>query len=259
MSGKETGALQMPIIEAEMTSFLRHLFPDYEQQCVGATTEQIERLEQIAGRPLPAFYHWFLRTMGRSVGPFEKARQDLSIDSILAAYDEGLVEPDPRLLLIAGDKNEEDPILGFYDLDEPARDDALVLTAQGYDGHLTRMYESLREMFAHDNIVAFKIRSSPCYCLGRFTDPGHDVSSKLDHIMDKLGFASAVPTGPYCKVLERTDAMMAGWASPSEDRRHLMFFHFGGPDEQIIRRLLGEISDVADLEIKVDEWGSPAA
>lgn len=247
----------MPIIEVEMTAFLRRLFPDFEQQCVGATEEQIERLERIAGRPLPAFYYWFLRTMGRSVGPFEKARQDLSIDSVLAAYDEGMLEPDSRLLLIAGDTNENDPTLGFYDLEAPARDDAFVLTARGYDGHPTRMYETYREMFAHANLVAFRIRSLPRYCRGRFTDTDHDVSTKLDRSMAELGFASAVPTGPYCKVLERADAAIAGWTSPSEDRRHLMIFNFGGPDEPTIRRLLGEISDATGLEIKIDEWGSP--
>lgn len=247
----------MPIVESEMTAFLGRLAPDFEQRCVGATTEQIERLERIAGRPLPAFYRWFLRTMGRNTGPFAKARQDLSIDSILAAYDQELVEPDPRLLLIAGDTNEDDPTLGFYNLDETARDDALILTARGYDEPPTKMWETFREMLAHANLVAFRIRSSPRYCRGTFTDPEDDVPAKLDPIMAERGFVSAVPTGAYCRVLEGVDATMAVWADPTDEERDFMVFRLGGQSEAVVRRLLGEISEATDLEIEVDEWGPP--
>jgi hypothetical protein len=241
--------------EVEMTAFLRRLAPGFEKQCVAATTGQIDRLERIAGRPLPAFYHWFLRTMGRDIGPFAKARQDLSIDSILSAYDEGLVEPDSRLLLIATDTDEDDPTLGFYDLDDPDRDDASVLIGRGFGGHLDRTYETFREMFAQSNLIAFRIRESPRYCRGSFTDPDQDVSTKLERIMVELGFASVVPTGAFCKVLERADSAMVGWRSPSEDRRHLMFFNLGGEDEPAVRRLLGEIATATAFEIKIDQWG----
>jgi hypothetical protein len=242
--------------EVEMTAFLRRLAPDFERQCVGATPEQIDRMERIAGRPLPPFYEWFLRTMGRDIGPFAKARQDLSIDAILAAYDEGLVEPDSRHLLIAGDTNEDDPTLGFYDLEAPARDDAAVLIAQGYSSHRERTYETFREMFALGNLIAFRIRKSPDYCRGSFTDPDRDVSAKLDRIMAELGFSSAVPTGPYTKVLERGDSVMTGWRNPSNDLPQLMFFNLGGQDEPALRRLLGEIAWATTFEIKIDQWTS---
>jgi len=243
--------------EVEMTAFLRRLAPDFEKRCVAATPGQIHQLEQIAGRPLPDFYHWFLRTMGRDAGPFAKARQDFSVDSILAAYKDGLVEPDARFLMIAGDTDEDDPSVEFYDLDQPARGDALVLTARGYDGHRTKRYETFREMFARANLIAFKIRRLPRQCTGNFTDPDGDVSTKLDRTMAELGFASLVPAGPYCKVLDRSDFAMAGWTSPSEDRRHLMFFDFGGPDEPALRRLLGEIAAGTGLEIEIDQWAGP--
>lgn len=246
----------MSLDEPELTALLQRLAPGFETQCAGATDAQIEELRRIAGRPLPPFYEWFLSTMGRDIGPFAKARQDLSVDAILRTYAERLVEPDSRHLLIAGDTNEDDPTLGFYDLDDITRGDAAVLVGQGYGGHLEKTHETFREMFARANLIAFRIRESPSFCRGTLTDPDRNVSAKIDAVTTELGFASALATGPYCKVLERDDMAMAGWTSPSADRRHLMIFHLGGPSEAAVRKILGEIALKTRLEIRLDQWGA---
>lgn len=249
----------MSVVEPEMTEFLRRLFPDFERQCSGATAEQIESIERIAGRPLPPFYLWFLRTMGRSVGPFAKARQDLRVDSILAAYEQGWAEPDSRFLLIATDTEKDDPMLAFYDLDAPLRDDALVVLQQDYDGYRTPTYETFREMLAQANLIAFRIHEFPCYCDGKLKDQDGDVPAAVDAVAQDLGFVSTVPSGPYCKVLERADAAMTITAAPDEYARSLMFFDLGANDEATVRRVLGEISTAGGLDVHVRRWGGPDA
>ncbi|MCX4242315.1 hypothetical protein [Paraliomyxa miuraensis] len=69
-----------------MEALLLRLVPDLERQWEGATQDEIDRIEAIAGRPLPPFYCWFLIRMGHSMGSIAYPRLDFSAPKVLSCY-----------------------------------------------------------------------------------------------------------------------------------------------------------------------------
>ena len=68
-------------MEPEMDRFLDELVPAARGTLAGATDEDIDRIEALAGLPLPRFYRWFLSRMGLNMGPFGyRARGSIRAD-----------------------------------------------------------------------------------------------------------------------------------------------------------------------------------
>src|SRR5688572_26883009 len=113
--------------ESAFETLLLRLWPGVREECVGASPDEIQELEDYCGHTLPPFYRWFLQTMGQNLGPFRFPRLDFAISTILSKYQSGLVSVDPRYVLIAWHSDPAMPNHLFYDLDAQARDDALVV------------------------------------------------------------------------------------------------------------------------------------
>lgn len=236
----------------DMEALLLRIVPAAERATwTGATPEQIDAIEAIAGRPLPQFYRWFLARMG---GSYVTRRQDLGAQTVLDAYRRGVVSPDPRYLLIGRNPDPVMPRLVFYDLDAPCRDDAMVATRPESGLPWEQDFETLREKLAWGMLLRNRVAGCAQTCLGSFTDDAGEVFTELTPMMAHLGFGCPIPTGAFCGLYERDDAVMACMSTVKESNRGLQFFELGGPDAGLLRRLLGEIATGTSLEIEIDEW-----
>lgn len=244
----------------DMEALIARIVSDAERsKWKGATAEQIEELEALAERPLPDSYRWFLATLGGAF-PHETLgyeRQDLRAATVIDAYAKGVVQPDPRYLLIGRIPDPVMPELLFYDLDAPCRDDAMVLTRSENASSMRRSWETLREKLAWGLLRKHRVSSSTQRCEGSFTDAGAEVRAHLDPVMASLGFTSPIPTGAYCGLFEREDAAMTCMEPIEDSRGDLLFFQLGGPDAGTLRRLLGELATKTPLEVKIDRWRPP--
>lgn len=236
-----------------MEDLLLRLDPELPTQWQGATEQEIEQLERLAGRPLPRFYRWFLSRMGRNMGSVSYATLDFSAPKLLSCYAEGLTTPDRRFLMIAHESDELMPLHLFYDFDHPARDDARVVLTDAGRHELYNHFDTLREMLAWGHFLEFRIMKQPARCCGLFKDPGENVPEELDLVLDSLGFTTPIPTGPHCRLYEGDRACML--TSSSIDRPpRTHSFDLGGDDAGYLRQLLGEIATETTLEIKIEEW-----
>lgn len=243
------------MLEPEMEAFLLRLVPGLEQAWQGATQEEIAEIAEIAGQELPPFYRWFLARMGRSAGPLRQPLAAYSVRTVLSAYDNGEVDLEPPLLLIA---RTDDPIMPmelYYDLGRRVRDDAFVVSSVGHE--LTNDAETLRERLAWTLLIKLRINPSPQRCTGRFKASGGDVAEHLAPVLAGLGFVSSVSTGPYCGVYERSDVALACIVDAEPENRDLLIFDVGGPSAAVLRRLLGEIAAQTDIEVNVTGWDPP--
>jgi hypothetical protein len=248
----------MPLdIEPEMEAFLNQLIPNLDAQLQGATDEQIQRIEEIAGRPLPRFYRWFLKRMGTDMGPLSYPYLDFSASKILDCYAQGLVPRDPRYLLIGYSLDDHLPKHQFYDFGHPARDDARVTEGEDLDDELYDLFETFREMIAWGELVRHRLNKFPQKCEGFFSTEGGDVLDQLDPLMVSLGFKSPIPTGPCCALYDEAQAALAMSNNPSDYRPHRRRFSLAGSDTGSLRRLLGEITTGSSLEVEIKRWLPP--
>ena len=245
----------MPLEDALERLFLR-LDPDLPRQWRGASAAQIEAIERIVGRPLPAFYRWFLDRMGEDMGSMAYDLVDFSIETILAVYDEGHLTPDGRHLLIGCNRDEVMPVHIFYDLDRPARDDCMVGQSEIEDVDLQLTFETFREMLGWGQFTNRVVRRRPQVCSGTVSVPDGPVRPHVDAVMTNLGFSDLLPSGHFCALYERANISMSLAGAPDMAPR-LSVFNLGGPDEGEVRRVLGSLAVAPGLEVKVTEWKPP--
>jgi hypothetical protein len=246
----ETGTPSEPGLE----SLLLRIVPRLAEQWKGSTPHEIAQLERIAGRPLPPFYRWFLNRMGQSMGPLSNSTMDFSAQRILDCYAEGLVEPDPRFLLIAYESDEMMPLHLFYDFRAPARDDALVTKRDAQGGDLSDMFETLREKLAWGALYRYRVSEMPQQCTGLLEGNEPDFLSRLDPVMSGLGFTQPVHTGRICRLYERSDAAMICNGVPRAGVGNRVAFTVGGSNAETLRRILGAVSTESFLNVLVSKW-----
>jgi hypothetical protein len=243
-------------VEAAMEELLLRVVPGLAEQWKGATPDEIARIEQIAGRPLPPFYRWFLSRMGQSMGRLAYPTLDFSAQRVLERYAEEWVEPHPRLLLIAHDSQEMMPTSLFYDLDDAARGDALVAAKEegANEDDLYERFETLREMLAWGALSEFRLDLMPQRCGGTFSGDHPEILSLVEPVMSSLGFKQPISTGPYCGLYEQADAAMICKGMPRHGLDRARSFKLGGSDAGVLRKILGEIATASSLKVEVDEW-----
>lgn len=250
------------MLETELDELLVQLLPSLPNERRGASQTEILRMEAIAGRPLPAFYRWFLETMGLGMGPLKYPTTDFSARRIISAYDNGEVAPDSRFFLIGFETDEESGAHFFYDLDAPARADALVVSRYADGTSVTPLFETFREQLAWTAMGAHRVRRLAQQCRGSFRAANGDVLFELTPIMESLGFVRPVPTGTFCGIFARdTSSAMVCRYKPNDRRTDCQFFHLGGPDAGNLRRILGAVAASSGLTVEIEErgWVPPLA
>jgi hypothetical protein len=242
-----------------MERLLESLSPDGLARLQGATEDEVAQIERFAGRPLPKFYRWFLRRMGRNLGPFSSVTLDYSAPTILSCFaDEEMFPPRQRFHLIGFETNDMMPLHLRYDFEFPTRDDARVVLMEAPEGDVYQQFETFREMFAWGKFRVLRVEKFTQKCHGLFVDDDGDVVMKLDPILKSLGFenAYAVPTGPLCSLYNRANAALVAHSTPGfEPSVHS--FSFGGSDAAVLRRTLGEIATESSISVQVKRWEPP--
>jgi hypothetical protein len=244
--------MQPQDLEPEMEELLLRIVPNLAEQWRGAPPEEIAQIEEIAGRPLPLFYRWFLLRMGHELGPLIFRSLQFSAPTVLACYAERIVPRNPRFLMIGYDTDEMNPLHLFYDFNYPARDDARVVKQYAHTP-----WETFREMLAWGQVGAWSVDPLPQKCCGALRDHGGDALGQLEPVMKSLGFETPIQTGRCCGIYLRADAAMVTTDSLDMNPGTYPIFRLGAQDQGRIRQILGEIVAETSLELKILEWDPP--
>jgi hypothetical protein len=227
-------------LEPELEALLRRAVPDDARAFEGASADEVRRLEEIAGEPLPPCYLWFLRRMGRDMDGLAHRWVDFCAPAVLAAHDDDPHLPAPRRLRIAVRVDDIVPASVDYHLDEPARDDARVLGA-------LHDFETLRELLAWRALWWRYAAPSVPRCFGWFTHQDPAALTLLASVMPRLGFTAPVATGTRCALYEADDAVLLAAARPAREPG-VHHFHLAGPDARR-REVLAAIADATPLVV----------
>jgi hypothetical protein len=236
-----------------LEAMLLRLAPRADQDWQGASADEIQMIQQFAGQELPAFYRWLLGRVGRNAGSLPEFYRAFYARKAIEAYESDDVDTEPPILFIARLEDAVFPLDLYYDLSQPARDDAWV---DGYqtDGGLTYSAETLRELLGWMSIQALKIVRSPQQCSGTFVDRDGDLTEDLTRVITSLGFTEPLPTGSFCKIFERDDIALVCKLGAQTQKAYLRAFSLGGPDAGVLRRVLGEVTVRTQIEIQISEW-----
>ncbi|MCY0994416.1 SMI1/KNR4 family protein [Nannocystis sp. ILAH1] len=237
-----------------MEAFLLDLVPGLQDAWVGATEDEVARIEAIAGRPLPRFYRWFLMRMGHDMGPLAYPTADFSAPKVLECYARRLFAPNPRFLMIGYESDEMMPLHFFYDFEHSIREDARVTKSHAVGGGFHHVFDTFREKLTWGTFLAFHLTTLPQSCVGSFKQrDGGDLRATLDPIMESLGFVHPVSTGPNCGIYRSAEASMVTYAGP-EGLPGYQTFRLAGDDAARLRRVLGHLGRDSSLRVDVDEW-----
>jgi hypothetical protein len=246
----------MSSLEPSLEALLVRVVPGLEVGWAGADAREISELQAIAGRPLPDFYLWFLSRMGQSMGPMRYPTVDFSARGVLSAYASRAIEADGRFLLIGHERDELMPLHYFYDLDQPARSDALVVRMLTPRDERHEQFETFREMLAWGELWSQRVERAPQHCRGTLRAAGGALYPALASALTRLGFTTPIETGGFCGLYERADATLVCSGNPSEPRE-AQAFGFGGRDAATLGQLLGELTREAGVEVTLAAWSPP--
>ena len=239
-----------------MDAFVRRLVPGIEHSWKGASTEEIEDLEDHADQDLPRFYHWFLSTMGSDAGPLNRFIEHYFARTILSGYRMGDFDHGPPFLMVG---RFDDPMMSthyYYDLSRRARNDAFIIRGRPRTGVV--IAETLREHLGSLVLEVTRIDPAPQRCSGVFGYAG-TIKPVLDEILIDLGFQCPLETGLYHGLYERSDMAMTCSVNVRPDNLRLLVFELGGPDSASLRSVLGTIATQTSIEISLLEWTPPLA
>ncbi|HEX5660306.1 MAG TPA: hypothetical protein VFX59_24090, partial [Polyangiales bacterium] len=197
--------------------------------------------QALTPHPLPPFYVWFLRRMGRSMGAMTYSLADFSAQTILAAYagqEEYPIDSawtDAGYLMIGYNRDDMMPLHRWYDLNQRTPDDALVVHGDATVAGATPSFSAFAEMLVWGKAGTFRVYNRSQACSGSFTDDAYEPFVCLDPVMVQLGFHQPVAMRDRCRVYEREDATMICKGSLTSDRRKSRFYDLGATDEATIR------------------------
>jgi hypothetical protein len=246
---------QMSHSETALEKLLLRLVSGTRESWEGAPDSEIEQLEAIAGRALPSFYRWFLSQMGRSMGPLSYPTVDFTAQGILGVYATARMAPDPRYLLIGYEHDELTPLHYFYDLDDEAREDALVVRMLTPADETHDQFETFREMLAWGELWTRRVEPAPQQCRGTLRG-GADLQARLEPVLRRLGFDVPIETGPSCGLYEREDAVFLCTGTP-HDTPGKQTFGLGGRDAPRLAQILGEIASESSIDVSLSGWTPP--
>jgi hypothetical protein len=242
--------------EPALERLLLRIVPGLAAEWQGASDAEVARLESLAGRPLPAFYRWFLERLGKSMGPMIYPGVDFSAQGVIDIYAAGRIAPDPRFLLIGYDHDDVSPLHYFYDLDAALRGDALVVRMLTPKDESHEQFETLREMLAWGELYAQRVAAAPQQCRGVLRFTGASLGVTLEPALAELGFEAPLETGRFCGLFERQDAALVASGTPG-DPPGRQSFALGGHDAASLAQVLSTLATRADVEIDIAAWAPP--
>jgi hypothetical protein len=243
--------------ELELEALLLELEPSRADTWQGATPAEVEQLEQLAGRPLPGLYRWFLSRMGGVSSLQGYPSIDFSARQILSCYANDDVRPDPRFFLIGWDTDDYLPQHLFYDFEHPTTDDARVVSQPTMYGPQSNLYESLRMLLAATEFLLSRVLNLPQQCSGLIEIEDIHELKPLDQVMTRIGFQKPVAADSHAALYDRADASMSLTCDPGKSPSKYLFFELGGTDAGVLRQVLGTLATELKLEVEIEEWRPP--
>lgn len=249
--------MRAPDQAEELEALLLQLEPSRADTWQGATPAEVEQLEQLAGRPLPSLYRWFLSRMGGISSLQGYPSIDFSAKQILSCYACDEVASDPRFLLLGWDSDDYMPHHWFYDFDHPTKDDARVVLQPSSYGPQRVIYNSLRMLLATTEFVLSRVHSLPQQCSGLIEIEDIHELLPLDQVMTRIGFQKPVAADSHAALYDRADAAMSLTCDPGKSPSKYLFFELGGTDAGVLRQVLGTLATELKIEVEIDKWRPP--
>jgi hypothetical protein len=242
--------------EPEMEAFLVRLIPGLFAECEGASEEEIRLLQSFTSKPLPRFYIWFLRRMGRSMGPLSIPLIDFSVFSIVSWYNGdhgGFDVPDTDLLIGL----DTDKRLIFYNLNVPNRNDALLQSTALDDYCPNNDFETFREMLGWSTHFRFRITKFPHFCSGYIRSNDKEIFRQINPILTDMGFIQPIATGLFCGIFDHVDAAMICSRTVYDIKYPLsLSFDLGGRNKELLRNILGKITSETSVFVEIKKWST---
>lgn len=210
----------------ELLELLEHYSPGYRHQIEGTDEWELDKLEEIFGRPLPRFYREFAQVMGQDGGPLLA-----HVNAYQPRWDVGQIYrvlpdselPPRRFLFIFGDPSVDGQHY-WLDLEAPSEegDSQVVRMPFGHDSWKTKLsplHVSLREMLfvwamSQVHLPSFPQRAQYSLRSRDLAPAGFRDAEDLARILERLGF-TRLPYPRRCMLFERADAGILLYRRPT--------------------------------------------
>ena len=205
-------------------AFVDGFVPMYSATIAPAAEEDVGRLEELTGRPLPAVYRAALLRMGGSFGNLKAfTERNFSLELVLDQYEMPPWAMPPRYQLIGGDVDDANDYC--FDLDAPADGDFEIVTfprgpehpkgTTSVDGY-HRIFSSFVEMLFFLPLQEDHVALLP---YGGFLEVVGDAAralAQLDVVATELGAARVQELRGNTRGYLGTALALAAWASPGQ-------------------------------------------
>jgi hypothetical protein len=204
----------------ECVGFIGRYAPAYPATLKSASPQEIQQLEERAGRSLPGSYKTFLRLMGHGMGPLSMFGADFDISTIIDLCAPGKWRAPERYLRI-GQQREHPRMDVYLDLGWSA-DEPRVVRFESW-GEISEdtedfsvAFNSFPEMWFTLAFLQLRMPLLPyraSYGPGG-QEPGHEpipYIKRLDMLAQKMGFQRLPYTSMMSPCYERGDAALTGY------------------------------------------------
>lgn len=226
--------------------FVDSFVPKYSATIAPAAEEDIERLETLVGRPLPAVYRAALSRMGGSFGDLNAfTNRDFSIQLVLEHYECPPWVFPPRYQLIGGDVEDANDYC--FDLESPAQGDFEVVTfprgpehptgMTPLDGYL-RIFSSFAEMLFFLPLQEDHVLLQPHQSFLRMMGDENRALAQLHVIAPELGAAPVGELAGKTRGYLGTELALAAWGNVADGSWQL---RLGAPDGRHLARVVAAL------------------
>ncbi|NTX02658.1 SMI1/KNR4 family protein [Myxococcus sp. CA040A] len=239
----------------DLIALLERYAPGYSRQIQGASTWELDNLEEAFGQPLPDVYRDFALKMGENGGAL---LSHVSINDFLDVADIYQIRrrdaPPQRFLFIFGDPN---PLTRFHywlDLEAPFEEGdfqvvRFPLFQDAWKTKLQRSYVSFREMlylWAMGNVHLPSFSHRALYQQG---DEKRTTAEEFAQYLGKMGFVR-LPYPRYSMLFERDDAAIRLYRPPDSSCFEV---HVGMYGLDRLKHFQAVIEDNTDIEKSIWE------
>jgi len=235
----------------DLIALLERYAPGYSSQIQGASTWDLDNLEEAFGQPLPDVYRDFARKMGENGGPL---LAHVSVNDLLDVADIYRIKrpaaPPRRFLFVFGDP---DPLTRFHywlDLEAPSEEGdfqvvQFPLIQDAWKTKLQQSYVSFREMLYLWAMGNVHLPSFPHRALYHQGDRKRTTAEEFAQYLGKMGFVR-LPYPRYSMLFERDDAAVRLYRPP--DSPHHFEFRVGMHSPDKLKHFLAVIEDNTDVK-----------
>ncbi len=233
----------------DLIALLERYAPGCSSQIQGASTAEIDFLEDAFGQPLPDAYRFFALEMGRDGGPLLAHVQSYNPFDNADKYKTTSNDiPPRRFLFIFGDP---DPLTRFHywlDLEAPSEDGdfkvvQFPLFQDAWKTKLLQSYISLQEMLFDWAMEYVCVPSFPCRARYRQGDEETTTAKDIANHLEKMGFVR-LPYPRHSMLFERDDAAIGLYRFPGSSHFQM---HVGMRSLDKLKHFQAAIEDNTDL------------